>query len=141
MFYKNQIENIAQRYNLLEIYVFGSRAQEMKERVEGKEVESACKDSDLDVGVRVNHPADFDSSARVRLSVEMEDLFGVGRVDLIVLNESAPFLALEAIKGCLLFTRDPDDQARYELYVMRRAGDLLPFKNERMKAILNEGAR
>jgi hypothetical protein len=45
------------------------------------------------------------------------------------------------IRGELLHTEAPDDQAQYELYVLRRAGDLLPFKKERMRMILEEGGR
>lgn len=43
--------------------------------------------------------------------------------------------------GGLLYTRDPDSQARYELFVLRRAGDLMPSKKERMRMILEEDAR
>jgi hypothetical protein len=73
--------------------------------------------------------------------MELEDLFEVGRVDLVLLPEADPYVALDVIRGELLYTRDPDRQARYELYVLRRAGDLLPFKKERMRMILEEGAR
>ena len=138
---QDKIENLAERYKLLEIYVFGSRAHEIESLLDGKKVETTHDGSDLDVAVRISHPQEHNASARVELSSELEDIFEVSRVDLIVLNEADPFLCLEVIKGWLLFVRDPDDQARYELYVMRKAGDLLPFKKERVKAILNEGAR
>jgi hypothetical protein len=78
---------------------------------------------------------------RVRFTMELEDLFEVGRVDLVLLPEADPYVALDVIRGELLYTQDPDRQARYELYVLRRAGDLLPFKKERMRMILEEGAR
>ena len=71
----------------------------------------------------------------------MEDLFDVERVDLVLLPEADPFLALDIIRGELLYTRDPNQQARYELYVLRRAGDLLPFQKIRTRMILEEGAR
>ena len=51
------------------------------------------------------------------------------------------YLALEIIRGELIYTDDPDRQARYELYVLRRAADLLPFKKDRIRMILEEGAR
>lgn len=60
----------------------------------------------------------------------LEDLLQVGRIDLILLPEADPFLALDIIKGELLYTDDPDQQARHELFVLRRAGDLLPFKKD-----------
>jgi hypothetical protein len=51
------------------------------------------------------------------------------------------FLCADIVAGELLYTADPDEQARYELFVLRRAGDLLPFKKARMHMILEEGAR
>lgn len=62
-------------------------------------------------------------------------------MDLVILQETDPFLAVEIIRGELLYTEDPDKEARYELYVLRRAGDLLPFKKERIRMIMEEGAR
>ncbi len=77
---------------------------------------------------------------RVNLSMELEDLFQAGRIDLVLLPEAEPFLALDIVRGELLYTGDPDRQARYELFALRRAGDLLPFKRERTRTILEEGA-
>mgnify|MGYP001615923093 CR=1 FL=1 len=83
----------------------------------------------------------LDPSKRVRLSFEIEDLLEVSRVDLVILQEAEPFLALEIIRGELLYAEDMDRQAGYELYLLRRAGDLLPFKKERIRMIMEEGAR
>ena len=44
-------------------------------------------------------------------------------------------------RGELLFCADATDQAEYELYVLRRAGDLLPFEHERRDLILKHGGR
>ena len=76
-----------------------------------------------------------------QLAIELEDLFHAGRVDLVLLPEADPFLSADIIAGELLFTKDPDQQARYELFVLRRAGDLLPFKKARTRMILEEGGR
>jgi hypothetical protein len=77
----------------------------------------------------------------VRLTIDLEDLFGADRVDLVILPEASAFLALEAIQGELLYCEDEDDQAEYELYVLRRAGDLAPFERERREMILGGGGR
>ena len=61
----------------------------------------------------------------------LEDLLDVSRVDLVNLHEADPFLALEIIRGELLYTKDADDQAEYEIFVLRRAADLIPYKKER----------
>ena len=83
----------------------------------------------------------FGLAERISLAIELEDRFDVPRVDLIILPEADPYLALEVIRGELLYTDDPDRQARHELYILRRAGDLMPFKKQRMRMILEEGAR
>jgi hypothetical protein len=59
--------------------------------------------------------------------------------ELVVLPEADPFLALDAIRGALLYARDLDAQAEYELYVLRRAGDLGPFARERWERVLRGG--
>ena len=77
----------------------------------------------------------------MNLAVGLEELFGVNRVDLVLLPDAEPFLALDIIRGELLYADDPLDQAYYELFVIRRAGDLLPFKRERIDLILRGVAR
>jgi hypothetical protein len=61
-------------------------------------------------------------------------------VDLVVLSEASAFLALEVIQGEILYEVDPDRTAEYELYVMRRAGDLALFERERVEQILTQKA-
>jgi hypothetical protein len=58
-------------------------------------------------------------------------------VDLVVLPEADPFLALDVIRGELLTCADADAQAEDELYVLRRAGDLARFARERWRLILS----
>jgi hypothetical protein len=77
----------------------------------------------------------------VRLAIELEDLFGVPRVDLVVLLEASALLAVEVIRGELLHTSDPLAQAEHELYILRREADLAPFRRERVQQILKHGAR
>jgi uncharacterized protein len=93
------------------------------------------------MGVRIEAGASLGPSGRVKLALEIEDLLEVSRVDLVVLQEADPFLAVEIIRGELVYAEDLDRQARYELYILRRAGDLLPFKKERIRMIMEEGAR
>jgi hypothetical protein len=72
----------------------------------------------------------------VELAAELEDLLEVGRVDLVVLDEADPFLALDVIRGELVYGADKDAQAEEELHVVRRAGDLAPYARERWDRIL-----
>lgn len=138
---ETRLKQIAQRYRVEEIYVFGSRAREIVARLRGETACAACPESDVDVGVRIKPGLALDPSDRVRLSLEIEDMLDVSRVDLVILQEADSFLAVEIVRGELLYAEDMDRQAGYELYLLRRAGDLLPFKKERMRMIMDEGAR
>lgn len=73
---------------------------------------------------------------KVELALALEDLFGVNRVDLVVLPEADPFLAANVICGERLFADDGYLADEYDLYVLRRAGDLLPLERERQALVL-----
>jgi hypothetical protein len=93
------------------------------------------------MAVRPRHDVSFDVDDRVAFTLALEEFLGVSRLDLVVLPEAGAFLAAAAIAGELLYCEDSTDQAEYELYVLRRAGDLLPFERERRRLILKHGAR
>lgn len=138
---QKQLEDIARRYNVEEVYAFGSRAKEVAARLHDGTVCAACPESDIDIGVRLKAGGTLGPSERVQLALEVEDFLGASRVDLVILGEADSFLAVEIIRGELLYAEDLDRQARYELYLLRRAGDLHSFKKERMRMIMEEGAR
>jgi len=143
LLFKNSftLKEIARRYRVVEIYAFGSRAKEVAAWLRGETVYANHGESDVDMGVRIGAGVTLGPSERVNLALEIEDLLEVSRVDLVILQEADPFLAVEIIRGELLYAEDLDRQARYELYILRRAGDLLPFKKERIRMIMEEGAR
>ena len=68
----------------------------------------------------------------------LEDLFCVSRVDLVNLNEADPFLAANVIRGERLYSKNADLADEYDLYVLRRAGDLIPLERERIAIIMGE---
>jgi len=141
-----KIQEIAERFQVADVYVFGSQAKEIAARFQqGTEAEYRLSsslqgsDSDVDIGVMPCRGVKLKAKERVCLIMELEDLLEVNRVDLVILPEAEPFLALEVIRGELLYAEDLDRQARDELYVLRRAGDLLPFKRQRLRLILGIG--
>ncbi|HEX9886552.1 MAG TPA: nucleotidyltransferase domain-containing protein [Longimicrobiales bacterium] len=138
---QEQIRRIAERYDLRDVYVFGSRAAEIAGRVLGGLVDAPPSAADLDIAVQPPRGQSVSARDRVRLVAAFEDLFGAPRVDLVILSEASAFMAVEVIRGELLFTADPLAQAEQELFVLRRAADLAPFRHERVRAILQEGAR
>lgn len=136
---KAKLESLARQYGLADVYVFGSRASEIAARARDEQVPASRSDADVDIGVRPLPGQPLSARDRATLTVELEDLLAVRRVDLVVLPEADPFLALDAIRGELLFCADPDAQAEHELYVLRRAGDLAPFARERWEQVLKGG--
>lgn len=136
-----KFKSLILRYGLSEMYVFGSRAREIASYVRNGEALKGPSASDVDIGVRTQPEHTLSPAERVQLTIDLEDMLDVPRVDLVILDEAEPFLAADIIKGELLYAEDLDRQARYELFVLRRAGDLAPFKKQRMQMIMQEGAR
>ena len=137
-----RLAGIARRHGAADLYVFGSRATWIAARIGGISPPGPePSDSDVDIGVRPRRGALFLAEDRVSLTLALEELLGVDRVDLVVLPEAGAFLALAAVSGELLYCDDPTEQAEYELFVLRQAGDLLPLERERRDLILRGGAR
>jgi predicted nucleotidyltransferase len=126
---QREIKRLACRHNLQLIYAFGSRAKEAFDFTHGKKSALQASSSDLDIGLKSGRPLSVEE--KVKIAVFFEDLFGVPRVDMVMLPEGPVMLALEIVQGELLFAEDDRYEAEYQLYVMRRADELAPF--ERMK--------
>jgi uncharacterized protein len=136
--HKPALQKLAKRYHLQIVYAFGSRAGEALAFLDGHRLHLASGASDLDIGVKpVGKLTVFE---KVDLAMELEDLFGVSKVDLIVLPEVSTFLALEIISGELLFAEDSHYEAEYQLYIMRKAAELLPYQRMKERMILGLGS-
>ena len=94
----------------------------------------AHPDADLDLGVLYTARQHPETTLRLE---EILDRVSPHRVDLIDVSRACSFLALAVVRGDRLFTRDPLETDRFELYVLRRAGDLLPFERERRAVLLS----
>lgn len=132
----NALAMTCERFFLAAMYAFGSRSREAGAWIRGQTSGMAQRASDLDIGVLPRPGVRLSARDKVDLAIVLEDLFGVGRVDLVVLPEAPPFLASKIIQGERLYAMDEDDADEYDLYVLRRAGDLLPFHRERTRLVL-----
>jgi len=103
---------------------------------EGRIPALAPSESDVDIAILTAAPLSLDQ--KVRFAQALEALLDVPRVDLVTLADADPFLAANAIRGLRLFAHDPYQADEYDLYVLRRAGDLAPLERERMSLILHE---
>lgn len=131
-----QVASLCARYGINALYSFGSRAAEVAGFVRGQAVLESKNASDVDLGVLPAPDRHLDTDDLVRLAIELEDLLGVPRVDLVVLPQAGSYLAVDVVSGELLFCADPAREAEYELFVLRRAGDLAFFERERRRTIL-----
>lgn len=140
------LARLAEQYRQVAVYAFGSRAAEMAARAQGlahhpgpgtEPGAAQGVESDVDIGVLPRSGHRLGPRDRVRLVQALEDALGVARVDLVVLPEARPFLAADIVSGELLAVTDPDAEAEYQLYVLRRAGDLAPFERERLAGWLD----
>lgn len=108
------------------VYIFGSRSKD-----------DARPASDVDLGILYKTPQAL--STTMRLGLELEGTIG-RKVDLVDAARAGAFLALEVVRGERIFCRAPTETDVFELYVLRRAGDLLPFERQR-QALLLEALR
>lgn len=130
------LEALCARFGVDVLYAFGSRAMEVLRWRDGALDALPPSTSDVDIGALTARGVTLDVAAKVALAQALEDALGVTRVDLVALADADPFLAANIIRGERLYARDADDADEYDLYVLRRAGDLAPFERERMKMIL-----
>ena len=136
-----RLHEVCRRFRVASLYAFGSRSKAALAFVASDAVAMDDSSSDLDVAVSLQPATTLSARDRVRLTLELEELFGVARVDLTILAEAKVFLAADVVRGELLCCDDPDRQAREELYFLRRAGDLAFFQRERQEGLLSGALR
>ncbi|HEV8240780.1 MAG TPA: nucleotidyltransferase domain-containing protein [Thermoanaerobaculia bacterium] len=107
-------------------YLFGSR-------VGG----DAHERSDVDVGVLGRGALGLETI--MALGNALEGRLGLP-VDVIDLRTATPFLALAAVRGERVYERDGLALDEFDLYVLRRAGDLAHLERERRAALI-QGSR
>jgi predicted nucleotidyltransferase len=106
---------------LVALYLFGSQAAGL-----------AADGSDIDIGVLGDRP--FALAELVDLQIRVQSAAG-SSVDLVDLRSAEAFLALDVIRGERIYCRDDLAADTFELFVMRRAGDLEPFERERRRSL------
>jgi predicted nucleotidyltransferase len=132
---RSRLDEFCRNHGLDALYVFGSRAEEVRRRLDAGRLVPAASSSDVDIGILPPESVVLPVDRKVAIAAGLEDLFGVSRVDLVVLPEADSFLAVNVIRGERLYFRDAHRIDEYELFVLRRAGDLAPFERERLAMI------
>ncbi len=133
-----ELKKICRRYSIDTIYAFGSRGMELKLFAAGAGDIDRSKVSDFDVAVKITPKKSLSVRQKSQLTIDLEELFELTKLDLVVINETDPFLAANIIRGERIFCRDKYLADQYELYVLRRAGDLIPLERERLEIIFSK---
>lgn len=131
-----KFKRICEKYQIKAFYVFGSRGAELFQAIHDDSVQLAKTQSDLDFGILTHSLLSIES--KISLTMELENLFGLPDIDLFILQEVDAFLAANIIRGERVFAEDPYLADEYELFVLRRAGDLAELERQRMSMILQE---
>lgn len=130
------LANLCRKFGVLSLYSFGSRAEEARAYLEGKKNTWDEGKRDLDIGIT---PAEGKLQTwhdHILFIVALEELFSYEPVDLVIIPRISPFLAVSVIRGELLYCDNLYRQAMEELYILRRAADLIPIAEQYFQALL-----
>jgi predicted nucleotidyltransferase len=130
------IVQLCQQYDVVALYVFGSQATAVWQWAITNQTVKLPAGHDVDIGVKVRSGERLTTMQKVTLAQAIEELLAVPRVDLVCLDDADPFIAVNIIRGERLYVADSYWADEYELYILRRAGDLAPFERARIKMIL-----
>ena len=111
---------------ILAVYLFGSRTKG-----------EAHAGSDVDLAVLFDEPQGLEEVVDLEIRFERVLAPDVKEVDLVDLGRANPFLAFDVIRGERIYCTDSYRCDLFDLYVMRRAGDLLPLEQERQRMLLD----
>ncbi|MBW2359032.1 MAG: hypothetical protein JRF21_10210 [Deltaproteobacteria bacterium] len=134
---KKKLNQIAEMFEISIIYAFGSHSKAVVEWLACDHSELSISPlSDVDIGVKPSSAKVLSIKEKVHLAIALEDFFSVSRVDLVVIPEVDPFMAANVIRGERIFAKNGFEADEYDLYVLRRAGDLAPLERERISLVM-----
>lgn len=128
---------IAERYGLTLIYLFGTQAENGRRHLKGEAV-TPDRFSDMDIAVQFKAlPENIDIYGN--LYIELSELFGPFDIDIVFIHEVDTFFCYEIINGIRVYEKSEEDADRFEEDVLKRAGDLYfkkkAFDEDAMEAI------
>lgn len=135
---REQLNHFCETHGVAVLYVFGSRADDVYRWLCEESFVLAPGPSDVDVSVYLTDGMRWTIQQKVAFAQSLEELLGVTQVDLGVLNDAEPFFAADVVRGNRLYARSERQADEYDLYILRRAGDLAPFKREHMAHVLQK---
>ncbi|MHB8232665.1 MAG: nucleotidyltransferase family protein [bacterium] len=133
-----RIGNIAEKYNIILIYIFGSQKDNFINYINNKGSDiSIDRFSDLDVGVVVDNPSNINSlDLYGRLFREFSELFEPFDVDIVFFHEVDAIFQYEIIKGFKVYEKYENRTDFIEEIVIKKASDIMFKKKEFDKEVL-----
>ena len=129
------IKKIADKHDILSIYLFGSQA-EAGIRYMGGETVIPETHSDLDVAVAFEKPPADVIRQYGMLYQEFSDIFDPFNLDLIFMQEVNALFQYEILKGIRIYEKNIESVDEFEERIMKRAADLQFTKKALDKEIM-----
>ena len=131
----SEIKNIAEKYGITLIYLFGSQAEKAARYLEDAEIKTG-EFSDLDVAVAFETPPPCAIRIYGRLYKDLSEIFDPFSLDLIFIHEMDTLFQYAIIKGIRIYEKDEFSADEFEEMVMKKAEDLAFKKRILIKEIL-----
>ena len=131
------LKKLCEDYGIETVYAFGSRAAEVHRVYKTGRPFNESGYSDVDISVKLPRGKKMSVREKSELAMKLENLFGVQKVDLVSLTEADPFLAVNIIRGERIYTENENRADEYDLYILRRAGDLSIYERLGIESIIN----
>jgi len=125
-----KIRNIAKKYGIVLIYLFGSQAENGARYLAGDNI-SAEDLSDLDLAVSFENIPSEPMKIYGALYRELSEIFAPFYIDLVFMHEVETLFQYEIIKGVRMFEKDEFSTDDLEEKIMKRA-EHLAFKQRIM---------
>jgi predicted nucleotidyltransferase len=121
-----RIEQVCKDFDVKALYVFGSRSADILRFFQDRDFNLKPSPSDVDIGVLTYRTLLIDE--KVNLTLQLEELVGVTRVDLVLLEDADAFLAANVIRGKRIYTQNSYLADEYELFILAYAGELIEIE-------------
>jgi len=137
---RTKFQEIAQKFGINLIYLFGSQAEIGERYLKGDSITPETF-SDLDVAVSFKNPPQNSIRIYGEVYAEISEIFDPFHIDLVFIHEMNPIFQYEVIKGIKIYEEDERMTEDFEEMVMKKAADLIYKKiimdREIMEAIEN----
>jgi len=118
-----EIRNIAEKYGIAVIYLFGSQSENGTRYLQGNGINVEDL-SDLDAAVFFNDIPSDPMKVYGALYKELSEVFEPFNIDLVFMHEVDTLFQYEIIKGIRIFAEDTSLADEFEEMILKRAADL-----------------